>query len=319
MSKKTKRKGFVCNSCNKNTNAPIGTEREKKQLCKECFGKRKDRRINQLNELTGSEWAKKSISVKAYPDTRSEKQRIHGASFPKSLAKEHIEIYTKKGEVVLDPFLGVGTTLDAALEAGRRGVGIELNEKFIKLAMDDISTENKDYVDIIQGDSRYLTDYVKENSIDFVLTSPPYANLLKNINGAFGHKWREHSDIDPIQNARPYSDKDSDIGNMSYDESLLSIRKVMQECYKVQKNETYAVWVVKDFRSLKESVPYVNFHGDVIQAAQDVGYYLWDIRIYDQTKFRPLVVLGYPSRNYYMNIGHSYILVFKKTSKLPKR
>ncbi|SDN51124.1 DNA methylase [Fictibacillus solisalsi] len=314
-----KRQVYKCKTCQKETNAPLGTEREKKMLCKDCFGKRKDKRKNQLNGLTGSEWAKKSISVKEYPDVRSEKQRIHGASFPKSLAKEHIEIYTKQGDVVLDPFLGVGTTVDACLELGRNSVGIELNQEFITLAQEDLTELDKLSAKIFHGDSRNLTKFVDEESIDFILTSPPYANLLQNINGAFAHKWREHSDLDPITNARPYSKNESDIGNMSYNESLLSIRKVMEECFIVQKFETYAVWVVKDFRSLKESVPYVNFHGDVIRAAEDVGYYLWDIRIYDQTKFRPLVVLGYPSRNYYMNIGHSYILVFKKTNKLPKR
>jgi hypothetical protein len=69
---------------------------------------------------------------------------------------------------------------------------------------------------------------------------------------------------------------------------------------------------VKDYRDLKSGVPYVNFHSDVIRAAETAGFTLWDIRIYDQTRYRPLVVLGYPSRNYYLNIGHSYVLIFKK-------
>ena len=99
---------------------------------------------------------------------------------------------------------------------------------------------------------------------------------------------------------------------MEYSEGIRAIAGIMEKCYAVQKPNTYAVWVVKDFRDLKRKIPYINFHGDVIRCAESAGYTLWDIRIYDQTNFRPLVCLGYPSRNYYLNIGHSYMLVFKK-------
>ena len=99
---------------------------------------------------------------------------------------------------------------------------------------------------------------------------------------------------------------------MDYAQGIHAIASIMTKCFAVQKLNSYAVWVVKDFRDLKRKLPYINFHGDVIRCAEAAGYALWDIRIFDQTNFRPLVCLGYPSRNYYLNIGHSYILVFKK-------
>ena len=80
----------------------------------------------------------------------------------------------------------------------------------------------------------------------------------------------------------------------------------------VTKDNCYTVWVVKDFRDLKNKKPLVNFHSDLIDIATEAGWTLRDIRIHDQTKYRPLVILGIPSRNFYLNIGHSYILVFKK-------
>lgn len=309
----SKREAFDCNKCGKKTNAPLNTDRIEKKLCTDCFGKRKDKRENKLNNFTGSEWAKNSKSIEQYPDTRSEKQRIHGASFPRSLAKQQIEIYTKQGDTVLDPFLGVGTTMDACMELERKGIGIELNQEFADLAMQDINQSiNGIDIKVLIGDSKQRLKEFEDNSIDFVMTSPPYANLLKNVKGDFGYKWREHSEIDPIKNAKPYSEDLLDVGNMSYDEAMLTLKDILKETYRVQKPNTYAVWVVKDFRDLKSKVPYVNFHGDVISVAEESGYTLWDIRIYDQTQFRPLVVLGYPSRNYYLNIGHSYILVLKK-------
>ena len=74
----------------------------------------------------------------------------------------------------------------------------------------------------------------------------------------------------------------------------------------------YAVWVVKDFRALGEGVPYVNLHGHLMERAERAGLTPWDVRIYDQTRYRPLVCLGYPSRRFYLNIGHSYLVVLRK-------
>lgn len=303
---------FICSKCGAETDAAISTERYKKSLCRDCFGKRKDNRANQLNDLSGSEWAKHSKSIESYPDTRTPNQKVHGACFPKSLARHQIEIYTKSGDVVLDPFMGVGTTMLAAHELGRRSIGIELNPKFAQMCRDEIAN-SKINAKIFEDDANNLLTHLPANSVDFILTSPPYANLLKTIKGDFAYKWREHSTIDPIKNPAPYSSSSHDIGNMEYSESLHAIASIMQKCFTVQKPNTYAVWVVKDFRDLKHKTPYINFHGDIICCAENSGYTLWDIRIYDQTSFRPLVCLGYPSRNYYLNIGHSYMLVFKKT------
>jgi hypothetical protein len=91
-----------------------------------------------------------------------------------------------------------------------------------------------------------------------------------------------------------------------------AIFRIQVQCFEALRPASYAAWVVKDYRDLKAGVPYVNFHGDIIRVSEEAGFQLWDIRVYDQTKFRPLVVLGYPSRNYYMNIGHSYIVILKK-------
>ena len=305
---------FNCVSCGRETDAPLLTQRAILHLCRGCFGKRKDTRPRELNELTGAEWARYSKSVEEYPDTRSHKQRLHGACFPKSLAIQQIEIFTKRGETVLDPFVGVGTTLDATMELGRHGIGIDLNAKFARLAKKDLKGATKFGLTqrIIIDDARNLTRHIARESVDFILTSPPYGTLLKSVKGSFAYKWREHSMLDPIRNPKPYSSKRQDLGNMSYDQFLVAIEDVMRCLLVVLKPGSYAVWVVKDYRNLKHGVPYVNFHGDVIDVGRRAGFLLWDVRIYNQTKYRPLVCLGFPSRNFYLNIGHSYLLTFKK-------
>jgi DNA modification methylase len=303
---------FSCASCGRMTSAPASTRRAALALCKGCFGKRPDLRENALNDLSGSEWAALSKSVEQYNGTRTPKQRLHGAAFPASLVEAQIKIYSKQGDLILDPFLGVGTTCEVAERLGRRSIGVELNPAFARLAEQDILDRARHQV--ICDDVRRLRSYVEDESVDFVITSPPYANLLKAVRGGFAYKWREHSSLNVVPNPQPYSEHSADLGNLSYAEFMDALSAVLVDTFSVLKRECYAVWVVKDYRDLKSGTPLVNFHSDVIRAAERAGFVLWDIRIYDQTKYRPLVVLGYPSRNYYLNIGHSYILVLKKTS-----
>jgi DNA modification methylase len=55
----------------------------------------------------------------------------HPAVMPMKLAKRCVEITSRAGDVVLDPYAGSGTTLVAARGLGRRWVGVELNPEFV--------------------------------------------------------------------------------------------------------------------------------------------------------------------------------------------
>lgn len=310
---RTRRLDFECSQCGARTDAVVGTKRAEAEICRECLGKGVDKRPRELNELSGREWAQYSRSVEQYPDTRSRKQKLHGASFPISLASRQIEIYTKRGDTVLDPFVGVGTTLDACASLGRRGIGVDLNETFTSVARSDLDVGGHAATQrVITGDARQLSSLIEPESADFLLTSPPYGALLSKVRGAFAYKWQEHSTIKSIPNPAPYSDDAADLGNLEYEPFLDALSTCLAETRKVLRPRAYAVWVVKDFRGLKRGVPYINFHGHLVERAETAGFVLWDIQIYDQTKFRPLVCLGFPSRNFYLNIGHSYLVVLRK-------
>ncbi len=309
----TRKEMFTCSRCAADTDGFKGTKRMGERLCRDCFGKREDRRPRDLNDLTGGEWARASRSVEKYPDIRSPKQRLHGASFPASLAERQVETYTKRGGVVLDPFAGVGTTLDVCAKLGRHGIGIELNEAFAKEAEDDLALHpGGSDQRVLRGDAKEVLKTLPDSSCDMLLTSPPYADLLKGVKQAFAYKWKEHSRLASISNPRPYSEHSADLGNMNFTDFMDAVTNVAAESLRVLKSGAYAVWVLKDSRALKEGVPYVNLHGEFIQRAQAVGFTLWDIRIYDQTQFRPLVCLGYPSKNFYLNLGHSYLVVLRR-------
>ena len=87
---------------------------------------------NKLNNLTNKEWLKFQKSWFLHnPPPRKKGVLVHPAKFPETMAQEFIEFFTRKGEAVLDPMAGTGSTLVAALRSGRNSYGIELNAKYV--------------------------------------------------------------------------------------------------------------------------------------------------------------------------------------------
>ena len=144
--------------------------------------KEAEQRLKSFNGLSAKEWA--SLSKNVWNDvssTRHKKHLNHGATFPEKLVNRLICMYTKKGNVVLDPFLGTGTTLEACKNTNRNGIGIELNERFIPDAESVIrqsSLKSELSLKVIHDDCRNLLNYVKKDSVQLMVTSPPYANFI---------------------------------------------------------------------------------------------------------------------------------------------
>src|SRR3989304_3672614 len=93
------------------------------------------RPANRLNELDSKAWLKFQKSWFVHnPTPRDSDVLRHPGKFPESLAREVIEFFTRRGETVLDPMVGTGSTLLACLESGRHGIGLELNPVYADLA-----------------------------------------------------------------------------------------------------------------------------------------------------------------------------------------
>jgi DNA modification methylase len=273
--------------------------------------------------LTGSEWTLRGKSVQTFNGAITEKRKKHGAAYPLSLAKHFIEIYSKEGDTILDPFAGVGTSLDAANILKRNSLGVELNPEFIKLFNKGIDIKDGiqdfDYQRaIFRGSALNIGTFVPKNSVDFIITSPPYSNLLNKIRENFADKDYKNN---PYKNqsrklAKPYSISEEDLGNLSYEDYLIEMKKLFGSLFNIAKEGAYNVWVVRDYRDLDNNLPYINLHGDLTRVAAEAGWIMWDLIIWDQSNQRKLVRLGgNKSRRYYFNIGHSFILVFRKNLK----
>src|SRR5918993_321695 len=140
---------------------------------------------NKLNDLSNKAWLKFQKSWFIHnPPPRKKGVLVHPAKFPETMAQEFIEFFTKQGETVLDPMAGTGSTLVAALRAGRNSYGIELNPKYAQIAEKIISEERallgeqvKSLTsNVIAGDAAKIADFGLP-TFDYVLTSPPYWDM----------------------------------------------------------------------------------------------------------------------------------------------
>ena len=272
-----------------------------------------------FNGMTAHEWTQASRSVWTAKDVSSPRKsyhREHGATFPVALAEAAIQRYTAPGDMVLDPFVGVGDTLIACRNLARRGIGFEIYERFCSIIQDILSqstlTPNIEQ-QVYNTDCRNLCKYIEPDAIQMTFTSPPYANFIQQSvdDRQTTHK---HSRLVSENNSvvKQYGTHESDFGNLEYSKFLKHVTKLMENIYSVTCPGGYNVWVVKDHRIAKKKIPYVPVHGDIMKAGEDAGFTAHDLVIWDQNDQRSLVVLGYPTV-FYHNINHTFLVVLRKT------
>lgn len=108
-------------------------------FCKK--GKRKpvSQEIKEKSKITQQEWADWAINSFWEIQPAKAKSEGHPAPFPKELPYRLIKLYSFYGDTVLDPFMGTGTTAEAALELGRNVIGYEINEEYTNLIKAKVS------------------------------------------------------------------------------------------------------------------------------------------------------------------------------------
>jgi DNA modification methylase len=265
---------------------------------------------NKLNDLDSKSWLKFQKSWFVHnPPPRKKGVLVHPAKFPETMAQEFIEFFTKMGENVLDPMAGTGSALVAALRSGRNSYGIELNPKYAEIAR-QIVTEERAVLgtaaeglqaEIVQGDAALAAGYDLP-AIDYVLTSPPYWDMLHAKGAATQKKRRGSEALDVF-----YSDDPDDLGNLhDYEEFLGKLVAIYAGLAPRLREKAYLTIIVKNVKK----------GGRIYPLAWDLGrelgkvYTLKDEKIWCQDNQR-LAPYGLGSA-WVSNTFHHYCLQFRK-------
>jgi len=281
-------------------------------VAKEPSAERRVDPRNSLNALTSTEWIPETVSVwtqrglgAGHADAQIERQ--HPAPFSFTDVGRLVRFFSKPGDCVLDPFVGIGSTLKACAIEGRRGVGIELNPRYAQLTRERLQREVRIDTgflaeqEILEGDARNVIPTLPADSIDFVVTSPPYWNILHKEDHKAKQERKDH-DLDTR-----YSDDPRDLGNVKdYPDFLEELTSILAQCGRVLKRKKYMAVVVSDFRDKSK---FIMFHADLARALESHKFGLRGIKVLYQ-RHKKIFPYGYPYA-YVPNIHHQYILVLQ--------
>jgi len=275
---------------------------------------------NKLNDLDPKTWLKfqKSWFIHNPPPRKKDVLR-HPAKFPETMAQEFIEFFTKSGQTVLDPMAGTGSTLVAALRAGRNSYGIELNPGYAEIARQVISEEQAALTATKAGGSgfslgageelvaRIITgDALKAGEydipiLDYILTSPPYWDMLHAKGAKNQKKRRESGELDVV-----YSDHPNDLGNIHDYEAFLDLLvRIYAGLKPLLREKAYLTIIVKNIKKGGKIYPLA---WDIARELGQV-YTLKDERLWLQDNQR-LAPFGLGSA-WVSNTFHHYCLQFR--------
>jgi DNA modification methylase len=172
-------------------------------------------------------------------------------NFAPQVPRNLIEMYSEEGDSILDPMVGAGTTLIEAKLLARHALGVDINPDAAKLAEESLNfahhppTKQK----VMVGDARDLS-FLKDDSIDLIITHPPYMNIIRYSDGQLP------SDLSNISSLPKFCDE---------------IEKVAKELFRVLKQDKYCAILIGDTRKGKHFVPLAF---NVMQRFLKVGFVL---------------------------------------------
>jgi DNA modification methylase len=269
--------------------------------------------INKLNELTPKEWLKFQKSWFIHnPPPRQKSVLRHPAKFPESMVMEFITFFTKSNQVVFDPMAGTGSTLVAALRCGRQAYGIELNPAYVEIAHQVIAEEiqslglNEPVLSwkLIIGDAACTAEIASNHQIppvDYVITSPPYWDMLHARGAATQKNRRNSQQLDVI-----YSDDPHDLGNIrDYEEFIDRLTHIYFDMKPILRPGAYLTIIVKNIKKGGNLYPLA---WDLAQRLRET-YVLKDEKIWCQDNQR---LSPYGLGNAWVsNTFHHYCLQFR--------
>ena len=264
-----------------------------------------------INCMTPKEWLKCQLGVwQFFYESRDIRDKnLHPATFPISLSKKIIELFTHQGELVLDPFVGSGTTLIAAADLNRNAVGFDLQETYIKLCERRLSEQkvlfNNSRQVAIKDDARNINKYLEPNSVSLIWTSPPYANLLNRPRKNKSRRFRNNEQYGRIEQ---YSQDPNDLGTLSLEDYTKAMGDIFESLLPLVRPRHHCVINVSDMWWENRRI---TIHIAIVEELRRRGYELRNIIIWDRTNIvNQIGIFGWPSNYITMGVTFEYLLDF---------
>lgn len=269
-----------------------------------------DCKASHINCLTAKEWLKSQLGVWQfnYESRDIRDKKVHPATFPLSLSRKVVELFTHEGELALDPFVGSGTTLLAAQDANRNAVGFDLSSDYIAVCEDRLLQksifQNAEQV-AVQDDARNIPRYLAEESVSLIWTSPPYSNLL---NRKRKNKSRRDRKNDQLGKVEQYSQDARDLGTMPLDAYTEAMGEIFGSLLPLLKPKGHCVINVPDMWWENQRI---TIHVALIEELRRRGYELRNTIIWDRTNIvNRIGIFGWPSNYITMGTTFEYLLDF---------
>jgi DNA modification methylase len=289
------------------------------------FTKTCDCSSKHISCITAKEWVKSQVAIQEFPITEDEIKEfyyegrdirdkdVHPAVFPIALPAHFIKTLTHKGELVLDPFAGIGTTLIAAQDLGRNAVGFDLKEEYVetsrkRLGQKKIIDDGTKQIPIFD-DAHNIPKYIEENTVSLCITSPPYANMLahRRLNKSIRGDLRKNSHYLKVQQ---YSNDPADLGTMNHEKYSKALEEIYSGILPLMKKRAHCVINVNDVWKNNKRIP---THVYVLEALKKAGFEFRNTFIWDKRNLVNRVgIFGWPSNFISLGATMEFILDFWK-------
>jgi len=265
-----------------------------------------------LNCLTAKEWIKNQLGVWqfSYEGRDVRDKSLHPATYPIALSSRLISLFTHRGELVIDPFVGSGTTLLSARDLERNAVGFDLQKEYVTLCEQRLSQQaltNTTRQIALVDDARHIPAYFKEETVSLVVTSPPYANLLNRQRKNKSRRGDERKN-EQYMKIEQYSQDSRDLGTLEPEEFGNSMQEIFTAMLPLLKPKGHCVINVPDvwFENKRYTL-----HVIIIEALRNAGYELRNTIIWDRTNIvNKIGIFGWPSNYITMGTTFEYLLDF---------
>lgn len=269
-------------------------------------------KINHINCLQAREWIKHQLGVWqfTYESRDVRKREVHPATYPIALSTKLISLFTHEGELVVDPFVGSGTTLLSSQDLNRNAVGFDLSADYTELSNSRVKDPNMFNVSkqiAIQDDANNIDAYLESGSISLIVTSPPYANLLnrKRLNKSRRGDERRN---DQYLKVEQYSQDPRDLGTMELAEYTQKMGDIFERLLPLLKTKGHCVINVPDFWWENQRI---TLHISLVEEMRKRGYELRNTIIWDRTNIvNRIGIFGWPSNYITMGTTFEYLLDF---------